>query len=486
MNKRHLISAAVAAALCSTSAFATNGMILEGYGARATAMGGAAMAYDSGNSGALNNPATLSLMDANVRAGAGIRYLGPDITSSFGPASTDSEGTAYWMPSASYIRKAGDWTYGVAMLAQGGMGTEYGQAGPTDLFAGNMSLFNNPVPLSGQEIRSEVGVGTIMFPLSKQVNDRLTIGGSIDFVWAMMDLQMDMSGAQFGQLMQGNGGRIDNDMGMGVMLDTAGGTLAPDGIPSIDMNWARFDFTDDNDMTGEAKTTGWMGQLGFTYALSDRLRIGGSYRSKTHLDDMDTNDATLSMLIPAMGATPMALTGTLNVVDFQWPDSIGLGLSFQATDRVMVVADYKRIGWKDVMQSFRMTFTPDAGQMGGMFDNTMLDVTMDQNWEDQNVFSLGFEYQASEKLALRAGVNLADNPVPNSMVNPLFPATIEDHITGGFGYKLTKNDNLGFSFTFAPEVETVGTGPLNSMPGMGGVVTTHSQFNWSLSYSRTW
>ena len=39
-----------------------------------------------------------------------------------------SGGDAYWMPSFSLIRKTGKLTYGVGMLAQGGMGTEYGDS----------------------------------------------------------------------------------------------------------------------------------------------------------------------------------------------------------------------------------------------------------------------------------------------------------------------------------------------------------------------
>ena len=42
------------------SAFATNGMNLEGYGPIAHGMGGASMAYDNGTAAIMNNPATLA------------------------------------------------------------------------------------------------------------------------------------------------------------------------------------------------------------------------------------------------------------------------------------------------------------------------------------------------------------------------------------------------------------------------------------------
>ncbi|HTY04146.1 MAG TPA: aromatic hydrocarbon degradation protein, partial [Rhodocyclaceae bacterium] len=56
------IAALLSAAGIVSPAFATNGMDLEGYGAVATAMGGASMAYDNGAGAMMNNPATLGLM----------------------------------------------------------------------------------------------------------------------------------------------------------------------------------------------------------------------------------------------------------------------------------------------------------------------------------------------------------------------------------------------------------------------------------------
>lgn len=453
MKQTSLLATAISLALASTSALATNGMMLEGYGDRATAMGGAALAYDSGNSGALNNPATLSLMDTENRFSIAVRKLGPDITSSF-PAfglSTDSDGTAYYMPSISYMTKTGDLTYGVAFLAQGGMGTEYGNAGATDLFTG----------MSGQDIRSEVGVAGLMLPLSKQVNDRLTVGGSLDFIAAMMDLRMDMAGWQLGNLMAGNGGSV-------------GGNMAFPAPPTV-TNWARFDFSDSSPMTGEAKGYGWGAKLGFTFKMTDQLTLGANYRSKTKLGDMTTNNATMTMNTTPGGT--MSIRGKVRVVDFQWPESYGIGLAFQANDRLLLTGDVKRIGWAGVMRNFRMQFTDTSGLAGF----TTLDMTMNQNWRDQTVVSLGGEFKVTPDFSLRAGVNLASNPIPNRDVNPLFPATIKNHVTAGFGYNMTKNDNIGFSMTYAPEVDVTGTGPLN-----GGINIKHSQLNWTLGYSRSW
>ena len=57
----------LAGVFAAPPASATNGMALSGYGPVAAGLGGASQAYYNGNFGAINNPATLTLMDAGGR-----------------------------------------------------------------------------------------------------------------------------------------------------------------------------------------------------------------------------------------------------------------------------------------------------------------------------------------------------------------------------------------------------------------------------------
>jgi len=165
------VFACMALAGLAGSAYATNGMNVEGYGPIATGMGGASMAYDNGTAAMMNNPATLGLAADGNRFDVALGFLGPDVSSSMSGA---SGGDAYFMPAAGWTRKSGNLTYGVGMFAQGGMGTEYVQG------------------LDGLPERSELGVGRLIAPLAFNVNQNLTIGGSVDFVWAMLDMRMAM------------------------------------------------------------------------------------------------------------------------------------------------------------------------------------------------------------------------------------------------------------------------------------------------------
>jgi len=99
---------------------------------------------------------------------------------------------------------------------------------------------------------------------------------------------------------------------------------------------------------------------------------------------------------------------------------------------------------------------------------------MPQNWENQTVLNLGMAWKANDALTLRAGMNLADNPIPDTDVNPLFPAIVKNHYTLRFGYKVSQAGDFNMSVTMAPKV-TVTTPQ--------GIDISHAQTNWQFMYS---
>lgn len=433
MKIKKLVALTSLAAL-SGATYATNGMNMEGYGPVATAMGGAAMAYDNGTAATMNNPATLGLMAQGSRVDLAVGMLGPDVSAKMaGMPDAESGGDAYYMPALGWARKSGAMTFGLGVFSQGGMGTEYGA--------------NSFMALgSGQEVRSELGVGRVIVPLAFEVSKDFTVGGSLDFVWAGLDLKMAATGAQLGGMVTGGSGALFGALpGLGA---------AP---------WARIDFSDGSDFTGEATGTGFAAKVGFVWKAMPSLSVGGVYQSKTNLNDLETGAGGASM----SAAGGFLDTGTIKVEDFQWPEIYAMGAAFQATPQLMLVGDVKKIGWKAVMDKFRMTYTSQG--IGGT-----VSFAMDQNWEDQTVYSLGAQYALNPEMMLRAGANISDNPIPNTYLNALFPAIVEDHYMAGFGYTFSKASSVDFSFTYAPEV---------SATAASGVISTHAQTNWQFLYS---
>ena len=428
--------------LCSLTlvpaAHATNGMNMEGYGPIATGMGGASFAYDNGTAAVMNNPATLSLMESKARLDLAIGFLSPDITTS-APGAPDAKSSAdmFIMPAFGYARKAGDLVYGIGVFAQGGMGTEYD--------ASSFLAFN-----SGDKVRSELGVGRLIIPFSYSVNKDFAIAASLDYVWATLDLKMALPGAQFG----------------GLVTNCSGPACA--GLPGFAAApWVRLDFSGGGDMNGAAKGTGFAGKIGAVYKISPEFTVGATYHSKTSLSDLETDSSGASLSVAGAG---LVGSGKIKVRDFQWPQTYGIGVAWNANKQLLVAADVKVIGWKDVMKDFKMTY---EGPIGGAPGNTV-DFAMPQNWKDQTVFELGAAYLFTPEFTGRIGVNIANNPIPDADMNYLFPAIIENSYTLGAGYAFSKASSIDFSFAYAPEVkQTAGN----------GLTSTHSQMNEQIMYS---
>lgn len=436
--KRHVLGLVLAAIATPATVWATNGMNMEGYGPIAAGMGGASFAYDNGTAAVMNNPATLGLMGKGSRLDVALGFLGPDVTSNHLGTPLGSGGDAYYMPAVGYVKSDGKLTYGFGLFAQGGMGTEY------------------ITSMDGLPERSELGVGRLIAPLAYKVNDDLIVGGSVDLIWAMLDMKMAMPMAMMPGLVTNPG----NGTLMGAMAT----------MMSMGYDTARIDFSDGSDFTGRAKGVGFAGKLGLTYKLSPTATLGAVYHSKSALSDLKTGSSETTMRIsdnfPTPGNPAQEMQGKLSVRDFQWPETFGLGIAVQATPSTLVAVDVKRLGWKGVMKNFVMTYE-------AMGDSVTF--ALPQNWKNQTVVSLGVAYKPTAALTLRAGANLADNPIPDETMHYLFPAIVENHYTVGFGYDFSKTSALNFSLTYAPEVSQT-----NSMMGYK---VDHSQTNWQLMYT---
>ena len=89
------------------------------------------------------------------------------------------------------------------------------------------------------------------------------------------------------------------------------------------------------------------------------------------------------------------------------------------------------------------------------------------------MLSVGAALVVGDAWTVRAGFNHAENPVPDTYLNPLFPATVEQHVTGGLSFAPTASDAIDLSVAVAPEVtDTNGD----------GIRIDHSQLNAQLTY----
>lgn len=450
---------------------ATNGMNMEGYGPIATGLGGASFAYDNGTAGVINNPATLGLIAGSARLDLALGVLSPQIKvgspatspNIFGvPPSqaAKSTATAFFMPAVGYARRSGDFVYGLGLFGQGGMGCEYDEGSWRGLGFG---LKN----------RTEVSVGRLIVPLVYKVNDALHVGATVDFIWAGMDLVMAMSGAQFFDLVTPTSQRFGR--ASGTIVQSFGRVLAtmPQGTA---VDYAYFDFSNGSPFTGEARGYGYGGKIGLVYAPAKELRFGLTFHTPSVLSDMTSRSDTLrfQLDIPGMGRVPQSLTGDFRIRNFQWPALLGAGLAWHPAPRWMIAADVRQVFWKNVLKEFNLGFVASSAASNGAFASQNLDAVLFQSWRNQTVLQLGAACRATDDITLRFGGNVANNPVPDSFLNCLFPAIVKSHLTTGLGWKIDPHSSVEASFTYAFKVSAVN--------GAGATVN-HRQTNAQVMYS---
>ncbi|HEM46556.1 MAG TPA: hypothetical protein ENO23_05865, partial [Alphaproteobacteria bacterium] len=191
---------AIAAALLPGGAAATNGMNLQGYGPVSAAMGGSGLAFENGTAAMMINPATMAFLPTGLRFDLALGNLGPDVdaivTTPMGALTAGSDADAFYMPAIGMMYRRNAWGVGFGVYSQGGMGTEYGP----DTWLADPSMGANTALEAGLVNRSELSVGRVIVPGVYRVNDRLSLGATLELVWAGLDLRMALSEAQFQDL----------------------------------------------------------------------------------------------------------------------------------------------------------------------------------------------------------------------------------------------------------------------------------------------
>lgn len=191
---------------------------------------------------------------------------------------------------------------------------------------------------------------------------------------------------------------------------------------------------------------GFGATVGVLWSASDRFSFGVSYASEQDFEDFEWHTAVANPNRPDFGRD--------RKVSFQLnaPAQLTAGFGFRPTDRLSIALDGKQIFYEDT-EGFK-----DA--LG------LRDIT---------VIALGIQYRATDKVTLRLGGNHGDSAIESDRVffTVPVPAVFEDHITAGFGMKVTPSltANLGYYHVFENRV----SGPIYSPatgPIPGSRVTT--------------
>jgi long-chain fatty acid transport protein len=136
--------------------------------------------------------------------------------------------------------------------------------------------------------------------------------------------------------------------------------------------------------------------------------------------------------------------------DLELPASLGAGIGYAASDRLLLAVDLSMTFWSAV-DAWEISFANDGLGTGV---GTLSELTVPFGWDDQIRVSGGAEYVANENLAVRGGLYYDGGAAVDSTFTPNFP-DVGDRIgvTGGFSYLVTPNWELSLAqeIAFASE-----------------------------------
>lgn len=156
---------------------------------------------------------------------------------------------------------------------------------------------------------------------------------------------------------------------------------------------------------------------------------------------------------------------------------VSVGALYRVQPKWQIVADVTWLDWSSAMSSARLSASnpDDANAPARLALESPLD------WDDQILGAVGATYQWSPQLELRGGVSWAENPVPESTINPTFALTGETSISAGMSYVLGPQWKLNFSGTYQPPVKVKYDSPLT-----GASKETWECVGLYITFSRRW
>jgi long-chain fatty acid transport protein len=204
--------------------------------------------------------------------------------------------------------------------------------------------------------------------------------------------------------------------------------------------------------------------LGATYEISDRLRIGARFLSPITVEyegDASFEQLSTGLVFPSSSplaqnldpfspgpeATPAdilvagqfdqsgvleqyqalasadgALSSQSVETEITFPMQIVGGVSFQATDRLLLLADYQFNGWS-AFDEIPLDFENLGSQ------------TREENYNNTHAVRIAAEYDVLDQLTARAGYLYNTPAAPDEVVTPLLPENDRNQYTIGVGYR---------------------------------------------------
>lgn len=423
---------ALAVAGPMTAAMATNGYFSHGYGMKAKGMGGAAVtSTDNGFAGA-NNPAAAAFAGNRMDIGLDLFMPSPRGYSRTGSGGFGAGSIDAAQDSDNNLFYVPEFGYNRALNDKMGVGLSiYGNGGlNTEYAGGKINCGAGPATANALCGSGKLGVDMMQLVIAPTFAYKVSDAHSVGISPLIVQQQFKADGLQ--------------------AFDNAPGFPPMTGAPGKVTN------------NGYDTSNGVGVRLGYLGKMSDVLSVGVAYAPKISMSKFEKYKGLF-----ADGG------------NFDIPENYTAGVSYKATPTVLVALDYSFIKYSGVpsVGNPSTNAAPLGSANGPGF-----------GWSDVNVYKLGVEWQQSESMTLRAGVNVGDNPVKSRDVsfNIIAPGVVTTHYTVGGTYAIAKQSELTFAYMYAPSNSVSGSSMFNGMaPGSGGTETIKMsqqslgiQFGW--------
>lgn len=214
---------------------------------------------------------------------------------------------------------------------------------------------------------------------------------------------------------------------------------------------------------GYDTASGFGVRVGYLGQLSDTVSVGATYSTKINMARFDKYRG----LFADSGG-------------FDIPENFGAGIAFKPADQFTVAIDYNRINYSKIRSIGNQSLVPfPLGNASGP----------GFGWKDIDVWKVGFEYAASDRLTWRAGYNHTTNPITGNNVtfNILAPGVITDHATLGMTWATAAGNEVTIAYVHAFKQSVKGASILPVfMGGMPAGQEEISMYQNSIGIQYSW
>lgn len=146
---------------------------------------------------------------------------------------------------------------------------------------------------------------------------------------------------------------------------------------------------------GKAKGNDWhyRGTFGVLVEPTENIRFGASIKTRTNANLSGDYRVENPATIPALGINLVSGKASAKIA---LPTTITLSASYNVTPKWALYADYIRTNWSSISSLALTTPAGDSVIVGG--------------WEDSNFFSIGTDYQLTDRFTVRGGLGFDYTP----------------------------------------------------------------------------